>query len=126
MLERYEVRDGLVLRMDPGRLLAAGIIPTGPTRFRADGPHYFVCVGVHRGMSDWIACSSKWSPDRLKVRRKWGDSDWVRSDTWADPYQVWTGAHNDLRYAALGIDRSTRGSRNFASLEFLDELAIAA
>jgi hypothetical protein len=126
VLARYELREGLVLRLDPRRLLELGSDATGPGRYRASGPHYFICVGVSADLSDWVATSSKWERDRLWVRRKWGDPDWVRSETYADPFQVWTVSYVHLLRASLGADRTRAGHRNYASLQFLDDLAMAA
>jgi hypothetical protein len=126
MITRHELRPGLVLLLDPARLVEAGVTPTGPDRFRARGPHYFICVGVNAGDSDWIATSSQEECDRLEVHRKWGLSGWVLPATYADPYQVWTVPFGVLLRATLGFDHTQRGCRNFASLDFLEALAVAA
>jgi hypothetical protein len=126
VIERYEVRPGLVLSLDPARLVELGVAPTGPDRFRARNPHYFVCVGVNGSDGDWIPTSSRYERDRLPVFRKWGSSAWVLPDTYADPYQVWTIPFQVLRRASLGIDHTQRGARNYASLDFIEDLADAA
>src|SRR3954447_13311158 len=127
MLRANEVRAGLVLRMDPLRLLDHGAEATTDGRGRIWTTHWFICIDRRGDVSDWIATSSKWSPGRAPVRRKWGQVAWVAAPTFADLYQVWTvPSFLGIRAAAAGIDPSGPGLRNFANLDFGTGEAIAA
>lgn len=126
-LRPNEVREGLVLRLEPGVLAEYGAEVTSDQLHRADGPHWFICVGKSGQATSWVATSSRPAPERDRVTRKWGQPAWTMPETWADLYQVWTvGSFFALRAASLGVDPSFPGGRNFALIDAAAEWALAA
>ena len=127
MLHLSEVRVGLVLRMDPHRLLEYATEVTTDERFRACDPHWFICVGRDGDQTDWVATSSKPAPERTRITRKWGHPTWREPPTFADLYQVWrVRTFLALRAATLGVDNSFPGARNFAMIDLTQDGELAA
>ena len=125
MLDRDEVVPGLVLFLDPAILLGNHAMFSGPSFAATRQPHYFVCETVEGTRSVWVPTSSKPNWDRARVRRKAGRPEWVATQTYALEAQRWSVDLVGLRLAAR-LDRTRRGSRNYAVLDFLASGAVAA
>ena len=122
-LERWEVRQGLALYLDPSLLLANDAGFTGGRRGRARGLHYFLCLSVEGRQTDWVATSSRPAVGRARLLRKWGNRSWVEGDSYADQWQVWTVDIDVVRLVARTCDRSQRGARNYGDVDGLALIA---
>ncbi len=125
MLDPFEAAPGLVAFLDPTVLGRSGAGVVGPVLGRVRTPHHFICTEVRGTESDWMPTSSKPASGRVLVGLKWGHPAWRNPDTYADILQIWTLQGWMVRDASRR-DRSQRGNRNRASLEFLFSEAAAA
>jgi len=125
MLERDELVPGLVLFLDPLILLGNHATFNGPSFAATRGSHYFVCEDVSGNRSVWVPTSSKPGWDRARIRAKAGRPEWVGTPTYALEGHRWSVDMTGLRLAARA-DRTCRGTRNYALLDFLASDRVAA
>jgi hypothetical protein len=125
MLDRDEVVAGLALLLDPSILLGNYATFDGPIFAATRLPHYFVCQDIGPAASVWMPTSSKPGWGRQPVRSKIGGPEWVRTPTYALEDQQWRVDFTGLRLASCS-DRTRRGFRNFAVLDFVVLESMAA
>ncbi|MCA9504496.1 MAG: hypothetical protein R3F16_20920 [Myxococcota bacterium] len=110
-----EIRDGLVLHLDPDELEAAGGTCTGAGPARVQGSHFFVCIAANDESGNWVPLFSGSGPyrDLLPDKEKVGHPRWRESTTYFHVKQVWQAPHSAVIAAAIaGGDLSKPGERN--------------
>ena len=124
-----EIRDGLVLHLDPDELEAAGGTCTGAGPARVQGSHFFVCIASDERSGNWVPLFSAPGPGRELVpnEAKSGHPRWCESATWYPSDQVWQAPHAAAIAAAIaGGDLSGAGVRNALSEAGVDLIYAAA
>lgn len=115
MIEAREITDGLVLRLDPDELEAAGGRRTDTDSVRVEGPHFFLCIASNEQSGNWVPLFSSAGPQRTLVANgdKAGPAAWRESTTFIHRKQVWHAPHSAVVDAAIaGGDLSQPGLRN--------------
>ena len=54
MIQPHEIRDGLVLRLDPDELESRGARCASEPAYRVMGPHFFLCVAADESVGNWV------------------------------------------------------------------------
>jgi len=115
MIEAHEIKDGLVLHLDPDELEAEGGACAGTDSARVQGPHFFVCIASNEHSGNWVPLFSAAGPRRafLPHEEKEGHAIWCESTTYFHLQQVWQAPHSAVVAAAIaGGDLSRPGERN--------------
>jgi hypothetical protein len=112
-----EIAVGLVLHLDPDRLLADGGTCTCGDKERVQGPHFFACVSRDPKSKTgvWVPFFGDTGTDRVEVAasEKTGHPKWTKGVTYYHPTQTWTVPDAAIEPAArAGKDASRQGSRN--------------
>lgn len=118
MIQSHEIRDGLVLRLDPDELEARGARCTGEAAHRVQGPHFFLCVAADAVAGNWVPLFPDPGPRRDVVSNdhKAGSPGWQQSETYFHTEQVWQAPHEAVTQAAIvGGDLSEADRRNFVT-----------
>lgn len=120
-----DIGPGLVLHLNPKRLLATGAKVTGPAATWVEGDHFFLCVGLDGKRSRWVPLLSNPGKDRVLVspEGRSGHEKWTGGTFHFHTNQIWTvGADAVVRGAEDGKDQSQAGARNRLSAEFVPEV----
>lgn len=115
MIKPGEIRDGLVLLLDPDELEAEGGACTHGGSGRVQGPHFFVCIASDEEMGNWAPLFSRAGPLRELVpyEQKTGHARWRESTTYFHRREIWQAPHDAVVSAAIaGGDLSQPGERN--------------
>lgn len=115
MIEAHEIKDGLVLRLDPDELEASGGKRTDRESVRVEGPHFFLCVAANEQSGNWVPLFYSTGPQRTLVANadKSGPAAWCESTTFLHSKQVWHAPHAAVVAAAIaGGDLSQPAARN--------------
>ena len=115
MIQPDEIRDGLVLRLDPDELEARGARCASEAAYRVQGPHFFLCVAADGAAGNWVPLFPGPGPRRemLSKDHKAGTPGWCTSETSFHTEQVWQAPHEAvIKAAILGGDLSKPGQRN--------------
>lgn len=114
MINAQEIRDGLVLCLDPDELEATGGRSNATGSIRVQGPHFFVCIAANDQNGNWVPLFS--DPGRLRIvlpnEEKSGHPKWCESETYFHGEQIWQAPHSAIVSASIaGGDLSDQGSR---------------
>ena len=123
MIQSAELRDGLVLRLDPDELESRGARCASEAAHRVMGPHFFLCVAADETAGNWVPLFPDPGPwrDVLVNEHKAGPAGWRSSETYFHQQQVWQAPHEAVVEAAIvGGDLSKSGERNFVTDEGID------
>lgn len=115
MIAMHEIKDGLVLHLDPDELEAEGGVCTGAGPARVQGSHFFVCIAANEESGNWVPLFSGAGPfrDLVPYEEKVGHPRWCESTTYFHTRQVWQAPHSAVVAAAIaGGDLSRPGERN--------------
>lgn len=115
MIRADEIRDGLVLRLDPDELEAEGGACNASGSVRVEGPHFFVCIAADEHSGNWVPLFAVSGPQRslLLDGQKTGHPNWCESTTFFHRQQVWQAPHTAVVAAAIaGGDLSGPDERN--------------
>ncbi len=115
MIETHEIKDGLVLFLDPDELEASGGRCTDTGAVRVQRPHFFVCIASNEQSGNWVPLFSVAGPlrDLLPNEEKAGHPKWCESTTYFHCKQVWQAPHSAVVAAAIaGGDLSRPDNRN--------------
>ncbi|MEM9173902.1 MAG: hypothetical protein AAGC67_01610 [Myxococcota bacterium] len=118
MISANEIRDGLVLRLDPDELESRGGRCTGEPAYRVQGPHFFLCLAANEDASNWVPLFPDPGPrrDLLDNANKLGPLGWRGSETFFHTEQVWQAPPAAVVEAAIiGGDLSQADQRNFVN-----------
>ncbi len=118
MLQPHEIRDGLVLRLDPDELESRGARCASEASHRVMGPHFFLCVAADESAGNWVPLFPDPGPRReiLSTDHKSGPPGWRSSETYFHTEQVWQAPHDAVAKAAIvGGDLSKAAERNFVT-----------
>lgn len=110
-----EIQPGLVLHLDPDRLLQDGASHTVDALTRVQGQHFFLCLSVEQGLSKWVPLFTTATADRLELpaQGRHGHPKWCGGVFHFYPSQVWTATPQAIANAAARAhDKSRAGSRN--------------
>lgn len=110
-----EIQRGLVLHLDPDRLLNEGATCTVNAFDRVQGQHFFLCLSVTREQSDWTPLFTNATADRiaLPTAGRYGHPKWQAGVFHFYPGQIWSASAQGLANAAARAhDKSRSGSRN--------------
>lgn len=110
MIKAHEIRDGLVLHLDPGDLEASGGGCTAAESARVQGPHFFLCVAADERSGNWVPLFSVAGPLRTLMpnEEKSGHPKWCESTTYFHCKQVWHAPHSAAVSAAIAAGDLTR------------------
>ena len=125
MIQSHEIRDGLVLRLDPDELEARGARCASDAAYRVQGPHFFLCVAADGAAGNWVPLFPDPGPRRDVVANdhKSGPPGWCTSETFFHTEQVWQAPHEAVVKAAIvGGDLSEAGKRNFVMDAGIDQV----
>lgn len=114
MIQASEIRDGLVLCLDPDELEANGGGSNASNSIRVQGPHFFVCIAADDQTGNWVPLFS--DPGHLREifpnEEKAGHPKWCESETYFHAEQIWQAPHAAVVTAAIaGGDLSGPDSR---------------
>ena len=114
MIKAHEIKDGLVLCLDPDELEANGGGSNTTDSIRVQGPHFFVCIAANEQTGNWVPLFS--DPGRLRVilpnDEKSGHPKWCESETYFHRQQIWQAPHAAIVAASIaGGDLSDPDSR---------------
>lgn len=115
LIGAHEIKDGLVLHLDPDELEAEGGACTDIESFRVQGTHFFLCIAANERSGNWVPLFSVAGPMRNLVpnEEKAGHPRWCESTTYFHRKQVWQAPHSAVVAAAIaGGDLSRPGERN--------------
>lgn len=115
MIQSDEIRDGIVLRLDPDELEARGARCASEAAHRVQGPTFFLCVAADDVAGNWVPLFPDPGPrrDLLANEHKDGAAGWRSSETFFHTEQVWQAPHEAVVHAAIvGGDLSQPGQRN--------------
>lgn len=115
MIATHEIREGIVLYLDPDEFEAEGGVCTGAVPARAQGAHFFVCIAANEEVGNWVPLFSVAGPHRdlVPYHEKVGHPKWCESTTYFHRKQVWQAPHSAAVAAAIaGGDLSRPGERN--------------
>jgi hypothetical protein len=115
MIAMDEIREGLVLYLDPDEFEAEGGVCTGAGSARVQGSHFFVCIAANEAAGNWVPLFSVAGPQRdlVPYEQKVGHPKWCESTTYFHMKQVWQAPHSAVVAAAIaGGDLSRPGERN--------------
>ena len=118
MIQSNEIRDGIVLRLDPDELEARGARCASDPAYRVQAAHFFLCVAADDAAGNWVPLFPDPGPRRdiLPNDHKSGPAGWCASETYFHTEQVWQAPHNAIVEAAIvGGDLSQPGERNFVT-----------
>lgn len=110
-----DVAVGLVVHLDPDRLLQEGATHTADEVTRVQGQHFFLCIEVGEGFSRWVPLFSNSTPGRVELSQQGrsGHQKWIEGKFHLHPTQVWSASPTVIvNAAARAHDKSRRGSRN--------------
>ena len=126
MIQSAEIRDGLVLRLDPDELESRGARCASEAAHRVMGLHFFLCVAADETAGNWcrLPDPGPWR-DVLVNEHKARPAGWRSSETYFHQQQVWQAPHVAVVEAAIvGGDLSKAGERNFVTDEDLVYAAV--
>jgi hypothetical protein len=114
MIKAHEIKDGLVLCLDPDELEANGGGSDTTDSIRVQGAHFFVCIAANEQTGNWVPLFS--APGRLRILfpndEKSGHPKWCESETYFHGEQIWQAPHAAVVAASIaGGDLSGPGSR---------------
>jgi hypothetical protein len=115
MIAKHEIKEGLVLNLDPDELEAEGGVCAGAGPGRVQGSHFFVCIAANEESGNWVPIFSVAGAfrDLVPYEEKVGHPKWCESTTYFHVKQVWQAQHSALIAAAIaGGDLSRPGERN--------------
>ena len=116
MISAHEIRDGIVLRLDPDELESRGGRCTGDPNHRVQGPHFFLCLAANEEAGNWVPLFPDPGPRRdiLDNANKLGPQGWRDSETFFHKEQVWQAPNAAVVEASIvGGDLSQANQRNF-------------
>lgn len=122
-----DIEKGIVLHLDPSRLLAKGGKPSGPPATWVVDWHFFLCIEAGPKRGRWTPLFSKGGPPRIAIgpEGRSGHEKWTGGAWHYHPAQVWTASHHAVMEAAhAGKDQSLKGHRN--SLDVAQVPAVGA
>ena len=114
MIASHEIKDGLVLCLDPDELEANGGGSNATNSIRVQGPHFFVCIAANEETGNWVPLFA--DPGRLRAplpnEEKLGHPKWCESETYFHEQQIWQAPHSAIIAASIaGGDLSGPDSR---------------
>jgi hypothetical protein len=115
MIATHDIKEGLVLYLDPDEFEAEGGVCTGAGPGRVQGSHFFVCIAANEEAGNWVPLFSVAGPyrDLMPYEEKVGHPNWCKSTTYFHMKQVWQAPHFAVVAAAIaGGDLSRPGERN--------------
>ena len=115
MIAPHEIRDGIVLYLDPDELEAEGGVSNGAGPRRVEGAHFFVCIAADVSSGNWVPLFSQAGPYRELVpyEEKTGSRAWRESTAYFHETQVWQAPHTAVVTASIAAgDPSQPGERN--------------
>jgi len=111
MIEADEIKDGLVLCLDPDELEANGGGSDTTDSIRVQGPHFFVCIAANEQTGNWVPLFS--APGRLRIilpnNEKSGHPKWCETETYFHGEQ--TGVSPRPREERVRMDRCGSSGR---------------
>lgn len=110
-----DICPGIVLHLDPARLIAEGATYSCDDSARVQGQHFFACITAEATTCTIIPLYSADGPGRepLDKSSRTGHPKWAGADTYFHPEQIWTATRDAIANAAARAhDKSRRGSRN--------------
>ena len=116
MIKSDEIRDGIVLRLDPDELEARGARCASEAAYRVQTPHFFLCVAADDAAGNWVPLFPDPGPRRdiLDNANKLGPQGWRDSETFFHKEQVWQAPNAAVVEASIvGGDLSQANQRNF-------------
>jgi hypothetical protein len=125
VISAHEIRDGIVLRLDPDELESRGGRCAGDPDYRVQGPHFFVCLAADTDAGNWLPLFSEPGPRREPVNKttKVGPEGWRGCETFFHTEQVWQAPHAAVVEAAIaGGDLSQPDQRNRLNDEGIDAI----
>lgn len=115
MIAMHEIKDGLVLYLDPDELEAEGAVCTGAGPARVQGAHFFVCIAANEASGNWVPLFSAAGPfrDLVPYEEKTGHPKWCETTTYFHTKQVWQAPHAAVVAASIAAgDLSQPSERN--------------
>lgn len=115
MIKANEIRDGIVLRLDPDELESRGARCSSEAAYRVQGVHFFLCVATDGEVGNWVPLFPDPGPRRdiLPNDHKIGPAGWRSSETYFHTEQVWQAPNAAVPEAAIaGGDLSEADARN--------------
>ena len=115
MIASHEIRDGIVLYLDPDELEAEGGVSNGAGPGRVAGAHFFVCIAADEATGNWVPLFSGAGPyrDLVPYDEKEGSASWRESTAYFHETQVWQAPHSAVVVASIAAgDPSQPGERN--------------
>jgi len=115
MIDTREIKDGLVLYLDPDELEAEGGRCANAESARVQSPHFFLCIASDEQSGNWVPLFSVAGPHRDLVlnEQKQGHPRWCEATTYFHCKQVWQAPHTAVVAAAIaGGDLSRPGERS--------------
>ena len=125
MIEKHEIYEGLVLRLEPDELEANGGRSNATTSTRVQGSHFFVCIAVGEQVGNWVPLFADPGRTRTPVPNdeKSGHPNWCESKTYFHDEQIWQAPHDAIVTASIsGGDLSSPGSRISLTEEGVDRV----
>ena len=110
-----EIQPGLVLHLDPDRLLQDGACHSVSNAARVQGQHFFLCIAIEHGTTKWVPLFTNASADRLELPKqgRYGHPKWCGGVFRFYPGQVWSASSQVVANAAARAHDKTRsGTRN--------------
>ena len=123
MIASHEIKDGIVLYLDPDELEAEGGVSTGTDRGRVEGAHFFVCIAANESVGNWVPLFGDAAPYRELVpyHEKTGSRAWRESTAYFHEKEVWQAPHAAVVAASIAAgDPSQPGERNALTPEGVD------
>jgi len=123
-----EIQPGLVLHLDPDKLVEHGATFTCAEDRRVRGGHFFICISVNSDGVEWLPVYSKAGVDREALGKagRTGHSKWTEAECHYHGEQLWIAGHAAIVAAAeSGRDMSRPGARNMLATEFLPSITLS-
>ncbi|MDD5556558.1 MAG: hypothetical protein PHN82_04815 [bacterium] len=119
-----EIKEGLVLFLDPEILIAKGATCSVPDNYRARKSRPFLCIDADSSSGTCIPLYSSDAKGRGPIEEdsKEGDDIWIVSDSYYDTRQQWNAVAHETIIAAARGDQSTTDLRNTVTPECLRDI----
>ena len=125
MLTEQECVRGLVVHLDPERLIAEGGTYTCSDARRVRGGHFFLCLSAADSRGSWLPLYSNNGPGReaLPTRGRVGHPKWTQGTFYRHGGQLWEASNRAIVDAAeTGNDLTAPGNRNTLSEESIPRI----
>src|SRR5437016_4897991 len=89
-----DIAVGIVVHLDPDRLLQEGATHTADDATRVQGQHFFLCIEAGPGVSRWVPLFTNNNPGRVELPQQGrsGHYKWVQGTFHLHPAQVWSAS----------------------------------